>query len=352
MKSTELDVVRIVMNGDYPSVHLLGKIEDEEFLTLIFKKFLKKRFSSLDPYLSHEALFKPLSLALTSAFGEKLPRGYWERDAIKALTAEARLTLMKIFPGDANLLGIGIKPETVIEIIREQVKTDSGYEAFKYDLSGFLTNYGSDDEIVKIAFSREQSLSWLPVYGKTGLEKVREYTRLFENEEQVLKTFEGKNLTDYSDRAAIVFEVSKVIPAELLVKAFSYANAAGITAYMKALESNPAAATVFHNLQEAAASARPLPGRPSLEKVEEMKRLRARTKRNEPSTEYQTLELENLSYSYPYALKLKALERAKSQEASGELNDPFKVVELENLIERIEATIAVREIRKYVSTLI
>lgn len=340
----ELAVFEKLLAGEVVEPTELEEVDDPAFVKLVLERYMKDGFSYISRYFASEKLAAPVAEILQRRFEGKLPETYGYDGAIRALDAEQKLTLLKIFPNDFARLHVGLDRDVVLDYVRKAIKTDEGAETIRPFLRGITYTFGNDAEIVERMFEYTQELSWICAHDEDAVK----FGHLFDTDEQVKKTFESESLNKINHLAVMVFTSSSIIPRWLVRNAFEDASFETFNAYRKALKGNPAAADIIEELNAASVAANPFPGRPDIEKVEKLKALRALARKNSSyHSALEMLELDALAYERPYNLKLKALERAKAQEASGELSDPFKVVELEALIERVEAFMVLRAVNEY-----
>lgn len=341
----ELAVLEKLLARDAVSAAELEGVDDPVFVEIVLERFMKEGFDHFSRYFASEKLADPVTDILQRRFEGKLPETYWYDAAIRELNSEQKIALLKIFPKDFARLHVGLDGDFVLDYVRKVTQTDEGAEAIKPFLRGITYSFGNDVEFVERMFEYTQELSW--ICGRE--EDAVKFGYLFETEEQIKNTFESASSDELSHLALMVFTSSSIIPRWLLRDAFEDSSIDTFNAYRKALKSNPAAADIVEELNAAAAAAKPVPGRPSIDKVEKLKAMRAwsRKKGVRIGAQLENLELDALAYEHPYNLKLKALERAKVQEASGELTDPFRVVELENIIDRVETFMVMRAVNEY-----
>lgn len=341
----ELTVLEQVLTGKEVSVEELEGVKDQSFVWQVLNYYLSRDFLLFAPYLKSQLLADTVDDVLINRYEDKLPETYGFNAAIRALDADQKIALLRVFPKDFTRLYAGLDRDFVLDYLRKVVQTDEGAESIKPNLQMITYRFGNDAEFVEWMFEYTQELSWICFNEEDALK----FGYVFEADEQVKNTFDSASWDRVSDLALLVFTSSKIIPRWLVRDAFEDSSIERFNVYRKALESNPAAADIVEELNAAAAAAKPFPGRPDIHKVEKLKELRvlARKKGSHNHGELANLELDALAYEHPYNLKLKALDRAKAQEASGELTDPFKVVELENLIQRVETFMVMRAVNEY-----
>lgn len=340
----ELAVLEQVLTGREVSVEELEGVEDQTFVWQVLNYYLSRDFLLFAPYLKSHVLVDTVDEVLINHYEDKLPQTYGFNAAIRTLDADQKIALLRTFPNDFARLYAGLDRDFVLDYLRKVVQSDEGAKSIKPNLQMITYRFGNDTEFVERMFEYTQELSWICF----NEEDVLKFGYVFEADEQVKNTFESASWDRVSDLALMVFTSSKIIPRWLVRDAFENVSIETFNAYRKALKSNPAAADIVEEFNAAAAAAKPFPGRPDIHKVEKLKALRALArKKGSRHGELANLELDALAYEHPYNLKLKALERAKAQETSGELTDPFKVVELENLIERVETFMVIRAVNEY-----
>lgn len=351
----ELAVLRTQFAGTIPTRKELEAVTDEEFRALIFERVLNYYgLDGCDQYLESELLTNAASKALHNHYGDKLPNTRKIEESFRKLTSEAKIPFIRNFPAELPRFHEWIPYDALLEYLTEATRSKEEFEIVKPVLAKFLYMYGilpEVRELVEGAFAQDQSLAWL---AHTDDSETMKYGYLFETEEQVKRTFENEDFYESSRLVLMAFTSSKVIPEWLLSEAFSKADHENATKYWDALEKNPHATEVVSLLEGIADDAELTPGRPSIEQVIELKEFRARARRKASArtaklnrSKLERLELDSLSYEIPYNLKVKALERAKAQEKSGELKDPYKVVELEDLISRVDAYREVQAVKKW-----
>lgn len=348
----EMEVLKECFLGKAPSVDLLEAIGPGEFTSLIFEVTLgRKGFDKeIVSYLASDVLKDEFIAKAREHFESYFKSEYDIKRTVRELDPSVRLVYLETFPQTLPFISYYIDSTDGISYIREKLETREGFEEIEPYLKGLLWRWG-DDGIVETAFGWSQNLSWLPI--NDDGEKF--YSRLLKTDEQVRATLSGVDFEKHSSHVEMIFGHARIIPSWLINEAFSTASLDTYMSYMDALKENTCseANEALAQLDMISSEAKPIPGRPSIELVNELKKLRAidRSRNGQLSREgserLEILEHETLSYEATYNLKVKALSRAKAQEASGELSDPFKVVELEDLISKIEDYMAYRAVKNY-----